>query len=68
MKALAEEEKAMIEKLNDKSKAAGLLIQEENKDDFKDVIESIFECIICQRPMICSSDREVKMCGKPSCK
>ena len=68
MKALAEEEKAMIEKINDKSKVTEIPKQEEIKDDFKDVIESIFECVICFRPMICSSDREVKMCGKPSCK
>ena len=36
--------------------------------DEGDVLESLFECLICQRPIMCKASKLVKMCGKFSCK
>jgi len=40
----------------------------EEEEDEGDVLESLFECLICQRPIMCKGSRVIKMCGRFSCK
>ena len=38
----------------------------EDEDD--DVLETIFDCIICRRPFLCKPSVLIKMCGRPRCR
>ena len=41
-------------------------LPEEEEDG--DVLEQLFECIICRRPIMCKATKLIKICGKFSCK
>merc|ERR1719362_829062 len=38
------------------------------EEEDEDVLESLFECLICQRPIMCKASVVIKMCGRFSCK
>ena len=44
----------------------GMAPKEEEEDE--DVLESLFECLFCQRPIMCKASVVIKMCGRYSCK
>merc|ERR1712083_408297 len=34
----------------------------------EDILETIFECLICRRPFVCKSSMLIKMCGRARCR
>ena len=48
--------------------AIGSIEDGEEAEISNDVLESLFDCLICHRPFLVSRRKAIKMCGRPRCR
>merc|ERR1739842_56593 len=67
MEAKKKKEKALVDNANINCDEA-MEIGSVEEEDEEDVLETIFECLICRRPFLCKPSLLVKQCGRPRCR